>query len=143
MRTAGRLGEVRGVKRSIALAAGVVAAALIAAPVSAGTATGTTDFGSQTPTSGETLYVDVSVKTTAPVVAYEYAIQNECKFPNRTGSSYQHDDIVYWTFEVDGVPHAIMPVYLQSVPQGSSCKVFIVKNNVVVKGSTTSYPVGP
>lgn len=121
--------------------AGVLAALLVAAPVAAGQATGTTTFVNPPPTSGTTLYVDVSVTSTAPVVAYEYAIQNECAFPHRSGSSYQHDDIVYWTFEVGGVPHAIMPVYLQSVPAGSSCKVFIVKNNVVVKGSTTAYAV--
>jgi hypothetical protein len=34
-----------------------------------------------------------------------------------------------------------MPVYLQSVPAGASCKVSLVANNTVVKGSTTSYIV--
>lgn len=126
------------------LARGALAALLgtllVAAPVSAGGTTGKTVLLG-TPTSGTTLQVDVSVTSAAPVVAYEYAIQNECTFPHRTGSSYQRDDIVYWTFEVDGVPHAIMPVYLQSVPTGSSCKVFLARNNVVVKGSTTLYTV--
>ena len=133
----------QGVRRHHALAgvlAGVLAVLLVAAPVAAGGTTGKTVLLG-TPTSGSTLQVDVSVTSTAPVVAYEYAIQNECAFPHRSGSSYQRDDIVYWTFEVDGVPHAIMPVYLQTVPAGSSCKVFIAKNNVVVKGSTTLYTV--
>lgn len=128
-------------KRSIALTAGVLAALLVTAPVSAGQATGATTFVNPPPTSGTTLQVDVSVTSAGPVVAYQYAIKNECVFPGRTGSSYQRDDIVWWTFEVGGVPHAIMPVYLQSVPAGSSCKVFIMKNNVVVKGSTTAYAV--
>lgn len=122
------------------LAIGALGALLAASPVSAGGTTGKTVLQG-TPTSGETLLVDVSVTSTAPVVAYEYAIQNECTFPHRSGSSYQRDDIVYWTFEVGGVPHAIMPVYLQTVPSGSSCKVFIARNNVVVKGSTTLYTV--
>jgi len=40
-------------------------------------------------------------------------------------------------------PHVTMPIYLQSVPAGSKCKVFLVRNgNVVVKGSTTLYTVG-
>lgn len=128
-------------KRSIALAAGVIAAALVTAPVSAGNATGTTTFVNPPPTSGTTLYVDVSVKTTAPVVAYEYAIQNECKLPDRGGSTFQRDAIVYWTFVDGGDPHTIMPVYLQSVTAGSKCKVFLVKGTVVVKGSTTEYAV--
>ena len=133
----------QGVRRHHALAgvlAGVLAVLLVAAPVAAGGTTGRTVLEG-TPTSGETLLVDVSVTSTAPVVAYEYAIQNECTFPHRSGSSYQRDDIVYWTFEVDGVPHTTMPVYLQSVPAGSKCKVFLIRNNTVVKGSTNSYTV--
>lgn len=127
--------------RRIAVAAGVLAALLASAPASAAQASGTTSWGSQVPTSGQTLDVDVSVSTAAPVVAYEYAIQNECAFPHRSGRSVQRDDIVYWTFAVDGVPHAVMPVYLQSVPAGSACKVFLVKGTVVVKGSVSTYTV--
>jgi hypothetical protein len=131
-------------KRRTAVATGILAALLAAAPVSAGPPyAGTTDFGAQTPTSGETLEVEVSVTSNTPVVPYEYAIQNECSFPNRTGKSFQRDDIVHWTFfEGQNVPHAVMPVYLQSVPTGSKCKVFLIRNNTVVKGSTTSYTVG-
>jgi hypothetical protein len=129
-------------KRLTAVATGVLVALIVAAPVSAGPPyTGTTEPVG-TPTSGETLYVDVSVTSNTPVVPYEYAIQNECSFPQRSGSSYQRDDIVYWTFfEGDNVPHAVMPVYLQSVPSGSKCKVFLIRNNTVVKGSTTAYTV--
>jgi hypothetical protein len=129
-------------KRPIAISTAVLAALLLAAPVSAGPPyTGTTELLG-TPTSGQTLDVDVSVTSNTPVVPYEYAIQNECKFPHRSGTSYQRDDIVYWTYDIDGVPHAVMPVYLQSVPADSSCKVFLIRNNTVVKGSTTSYSVG-
>ncbi len=130
-------------KRSLGLAAGLLAALVVAAPVSAGPAKGHIEpADASTPTSGQTFLVDASIDTTAPVVAYEYAIQNECKFPNRTGSSLQRDDIVYWTFDPgDGLPHAILPVYLQAVPVSSTCKVVLVKNNTVVKGSTYSYTV--
>jgi hypothetical protein len=33
-------------------------------------------------------------------------------------------------------------VNLQPVPEGSACKVSIVRNNTTVKGSTTAYTVG-
>ena len=129
--------------RRFAIAAGVVTALVVTASAVAGPPYTGTTVPSGTPTSGQTLYIDASVSTTAPVVAYEYAIQNECTFPQRTGSSFQHDDIVYWTYEADGLPHTVMPVYLQSVPAGSKCKVFLVHGNVAVKGSTTAYTVEP
>jgi hypothetical protein len=34
-----------------------------------------------------------------------------------------------------------MPVYLQSIPAGSKCKVFLMRNNTQVKGSVTAYTV--
>ena len=95
------------------------------------------------PKAGTTVNVDVSVTTNSPVVAYEFAIQNECTVAGKPGRTIQHDDIVYWTSDVGGVPHATMPIYLQSIPGGSDCKVFLVKNNTVVKGSTTPYSVVP
>ena len=77
-----------------------------------------------------------------PVVPYEYAIQNECDLPGKAGSTLQRDDIVYWTSEdSNGDPHVTLPVHLQSISAGSKCKVFLVRNNTVVKGSTTSYTV--
>jgi hypothetical protein len=138
------------VRRSIAIVAAavlalVVAAPAVAAPTTGGTAPGidpATGLPSQ-PVSGATFYVDASVHSITPVVPYEYAIQNECAFPQRSGSSLQHDDIVYWTSQdSNGDPHVTMPIYLQSVPPGSKCKVFLVRNNTAVKGSTSSYTVG-
>jgi hypothetical protein len=127
--------------RSIGLAAGFLAAALMAGSVSASPPyQGAITLTSPT-THGTTLTVDALVISNTPVVPYEYAIQNECTFPHRSGSSFQHDDIVNWTYELDGVPHAVLPVYLQSVPADSTCKVFLMHGNVVVKGSTTSYTV--
>jgi hypothetical protein len=128
------------VRRPIAVVAGALLALAVAGPVAAVPTSGKT-VPLNTPTSGETLYVDASVTSITPVVPYEYAIQNECAFPHRSGSSLQHDDIITWTSEVNGVPHVTMPIYLQSVPVGSSCKVFLVRNNTVVKGSTSSYTV--
>jgi hypothetical protein len=129
-------------KRLTAVATAMLAALLLATPASAGQATGTTHLDGA-PISGTTVDVDATVKSAGPVVPYEYAIQNECVFPHRGGSSLQHDDIVYWTDTgPGGVPLATMPIDLGSVPTGSSCKVFLLHNNVVVKGSTTQYTVG-
>ena len=117
------------------------------ATASAAPATGTTTLLG-TPTSGTAVDVDVSVVTDIPVVPYEYAVQNECFFSGKTSGrpdSYQRDDIVNWSYPSPApygdVPHAITTVYLNSVPAGSVCKVFLVKNNQVVKGSTTTYTV--
>ena len=125
-------------KRLTAVATGILVALLAAAPVSAGPPSGKIVLLQDPQVAGSTLYVDVSITTSYPVVAYEYAIQNECTWPTRQ-KSLQRDDIVYWTYEEDGVPHTVMPIYLQSVLEGAKCKVFLAKNNVVVKGSTTSY----
>jgi hypothetical protein len=116
-------------------------------PASAGTATGTTTLLGPA-ISGSSVDVDVSVVSATPVVPYEYAIQNECWFSGKTSGppdAYQRDDIVNWLYSSPppngSVPHATMTVYLNSVPAGSTCKVFLVKNNTLVKGSTTKYPV--
>ena len=96
-----------------------------------------------TPTSGQTLYVTFTVFGSAPVVPYEYALQNTCAYPKGHFTLGQHDDIVAWTDQdVNGNPQVTMPVYLQSVPAGANCKVSLVKNNTVVKGSAVSYTVG-
>ena len=134
-------------RRPVALAPGILAAVLIlliaAAPAAAAPPTsGSTELQAPGPIAGETLWVDASIRSVIPVVPYEYAIQNECAFPARSGSSYQRDDIVYWSQGTDGYPHALLPVHLQSVPAGSTCKVFLVHNHTVAKGSTTSYTVG-
>jgi hypothetical protein len=127
-------------KRSLAVAAGLFAVVIVAGPVSAGPPSGTTTLQAAA-ISGTVVGVQVTVHTTAPVVPYEYAIQNECAFPHKGGSSLQHDDIVDWTFVVDGDPATVMPIDLGTVPAGSKCKVFLMHGNVVIKGSTTSYPV--
>ncbi|HEU5244579.1 MAG TPA: hypothetical protein VFU33_09270, partial [Gaiellaceae bacterium] len=97
------------------------------------------------PTSGATLDVRFTVFGGTPVVPYEYALQNVCITPNQKGGSFtigQHDPIVYWTDQdAQGDPQVTMPVYLESVPAGSSCKVSLVRNNTVVKGSTVAYTV--
>jgi hypothetical protein len=128
-------------KKRIMAAVGIALPLVLATPAHAGPATGSTTLLDPT-VSGQTVDVEVAIDTLGPVVPFGYAIQNECAFPSRSGKSLQRDDIVYWTFEDGGVPHAVMPVYLQSVPTGSKCKVFLVKNNTVVKGSTTAYLVG-
>jgi hypothetical protein len=132
-------------KLVIAFVAAVFLALAASATAMAGTPSGATTPLAPGPISGTTLSVDASVKDSVfPAVPFGYAIQNECFFSGRTSGrpdAIQHDDIVYWTsFDANGA-HAIMPVYLQSIPAGSACKVFLVKNNTVVKGSTTSYKV--
>ena len=93
------------------------------------------------PVAGTTLEVEAFIDSVYPVVPFEYAIQNECQLPNKGARTIQRDDIVYWTDVDGGLPHAIMPVYLQSIPEGSKCKVFLMRGNVQVKGSVTSYTV--
>jgi hypothetical protein len=138
-------------KRSISVVAALVLGAALAGPVLAGPpVTGTVapgvDPGTGTldsPTTGDTFYVDASVHSNIPVVPYEYAIRNECGIAGKPGYSVQQDDIVTWTSGTLTDPHVTMPIYLQTVPVGSKCKVFLVRNgNVVVKGSTYSYSVG-
>ena len=128
-------------KRSVAAAAGLLAAVLVAGTASAGPLyTGHTELQGA-PTSGATLDVEVSVTSAGPVVPYEFQIQNECQLPNKGARTVQRDDIVEWVYEVDQVPHTIMPVYLQSIPAGSKCKVFLTRGNVQLKGSVSSYTV--
>jgi hypothetical protein len=129
-------------KRSLAIVTGLLAAVVASAPVSAGPPyTGDTKL-LNAPISGETLWVEATVFSEGPVVAYEIAIQNECKRPARGGSTIQRDDIIYWLDEnEDGRPEAVMPIYLQSIPAGSSCKVFLMRGGTTLKGSATSYTV--
>lgn len=131
-------------RRTTAIATGILAALLLAGPASAGPLyTGRTDIGDDaTPPSGETLWVEVSVTSAGPVVPYEFQIQNECQLPNRGGRTVQRDDIVTWVYEVGGVPTTVMPVYLEAIPAGSKCKVFLTRGNVQLKGSVSSYTVG-
>jgi hypothetical protein len=130
--------------RRLAILAAVGATALVAATaVAAAPNTATTTIG--TPTAGQTLDVTFTVFGSTPVVPYEYAIQNTCVYPPKPYGHYtlgQRDDIVTWTdTDALGNPRVTMPVYLQSVPSGSTCKVSLMDNNTVVKGSTVSYIV--
>src|SRR4051812_40106344 len=82
------------------------------------------------PTSGDTLNVKFTVFGTTPVVPYEYALENTCAYPKGHFTLGQHDDIVTWTDQdSNGNPQVTMPVYLQSVPAGASCRVTLVRNN--------------
>jgi hypothetical protein len=118
----------------------------LAAPyASAGTATGTTTLLGAA-VAGSSVDVDVSVVSTTPVVAFEYAMRNECRFPgSKTGriDSVQVDAIESWIYSSDSstIPHATVTIQLLTVPAGSACKVFLLKNNTLVKGSVTAYPV--
>ncbi len=129
-----------------AILAGMIALSVVSI-ASAGTATGTTAFvPGDTPVAGGNANADVSVVSETPVVPYEYAIQNECNFAGKTNGrpdSIQTDAIVNWLYSdpTNTIPHAIMPIYFTKIPAGSFCKMFLLKNNQVVKGSTTSYTV--
>jgi hypothetical protein len=127
-------------KRLTAVGAGVLFVLLAAAPVNAGPPSGTTTL-LDPPKTGTTMRVQVTIHTSAPVVPYEYAIQNECALPDKGGSTLQHDDIVAWTDVVDGDPATTMPIDLGTIPTGSKCKVFLMHGNVVIKGTATSYQV--
>lgn len=131
-------------KRSIIVVASVLATLALAAPVGAvGPISGRTIVPPDPQASGTTISVEavIEVADVVPVVPFEYAIQNECSLPDRGGRTIQHDDIVYWIDEVDDFPHTVMPIYLQSIPKDSKCKVFLMRGNTQVKGSVTSYVV--
>ena len=133
--------------RRLAILTAVTASLVLATTAGAGTSSATTSFNGETPTAGQTLDVTFTIFTTAPVVPYQYALQNTCVYPPTKSSGAfklgQHDAIAAWTdTDAAGHPMVTMPVYLQSVPAGSSCKVSLVdSNNVAVKGSTVSYAV--
>ena len=134
----------RGIVSSTMLSVAIVLSGATAAW--AGQATGTTTLPAGTYMAGAQIDVDVSVVSETPVVAYEYSIRNECKFPGSKGGradSTQTDPIVNWIYSSASstIPHAIMPIYLTYVPPNSRCNVFLMKNNVIVKGSTTGFIV--
>ena len=131
--------------KNLAAITGVALVALaLAAAAGAGSTTASTSWAGQTPTTGQTLNVTFGISSFAPVVPYEYAVQNTCAYPKGHFTLGQRDDIVAWTDTdpVFGKPQVTMPVYLQSVPAGASCKVSLVTKNTVVKGSAKSYTVG-
>ena len=80
-------------KRSTAIATGILAALIAATPVSAGPITGTTTL-LDPPVTGTTMDVEVSVDSIIPVVPYEYDVQNECSLPDKGGRTIQRDAIV-------------------------------------------------
>lgn len=128
-------------RRTSAITTALVAGLLLAAPASAAPPyTGTTELQG-TPTSGTTLWVEVSVHSEGPVVPYEFQIQNECTLSGRV-RAVQRDDITAWVYVEGGDPTALMPVYLQSIPAGARCEVFLTRGNVELKGSVTRYTVG-
>jgi hypothetical protein len=127
--------------KTLAIVATAVLVGLAATPAGAQPNSATSQLMTA-PVSGATLSVKFTVFGTTPVVPYEYAVQNTCAYPKGHFTLGQHDDIVYWTDQDgSGNPQVTMPVYLQSVPAGASCKVSLVANNTAVKGSTTSYIV--
>jgi hypothetical protein len=132
-------------KRLAAAATVLLLALAIASQAGAAPNTASTYLQPPGPHAGSTLYVTFTVYGTTPVVPYEYALQNTCVYPSKTWGNYtlgQHDDIASWTDkDADGNPQTTMPVYLQSVPEGSKCRVSLMRNNTIVKGSTQSYTV--
>ena len=128
-------------RRLAILAAAALVALGAASAASAGQNTGTTTLVNPPPTSGQTLYVTFTVSGGTPVVPYEYALDNVCAMKQGDFKLGQHDAIVYWD-SVGGVPTVTMPVYLQSVPTGATCRIQLTHNNTVVKGTTVQYTVG-
>ena len=131
----------------IACAISVAAAGL----AKAGTASGTTTIlGPAAPnaTADTPTDVRVTISTTAPVVPYEYSLVNRCWFNGKTSGpsdSFERFDLIGpWSEPSPGAPPTtVETVNVQPVPAGAKCKVYIIKNNTVVKGSTTSYNVVP
>ncbi len=99
-------------------------------------------------TAGSSAELDISVVSNTPVAPHEFVLQNECYFSGKVSGQpdwRQRDDIVNWIYSAPppygGVPHSILTLYLDAVPAGSTCKVFVTRGNTVVRGSTTTYGV--
>ena len=135
----------------IAVVAGMVLFVLSVSVVAAGQASGTTtilgpsggpyDFSAHANTPTD---VDVSITGGAPIVPYEYSILNQCWFSAKISGpsdSYERFDLIGPWFDVGGTPHTTVTVNNNPVPANAACKVSIVHNNTVVKGSTTIYTV--
>jgi len=90
--------------------------------------------------------IDVSIVGGAPIVPYEYSLENRCWFDGKTSGpsdSYERFDLIGPWFDVGGTPHTTVTVNNNPVPSGAACKVSVVHNNTVVKGSSTNYTVIP
>ena len=132
-------------KLLLTAAAGAVLAIASVSAAIAGPASGTTTLLG--PALEDTpVDVDVSLTTTSPIVPYEYSIVNQCWFDgsiNGHYDSYERHDLIGPWFTIGGTPHTTATINLQLVPAESRCKVYVVKNNTTVKGTTTIYDVGP
>jgi hypothetical protein len=130
-------------RKTLASVIGVVLVTLAAVGAAGAAPNSARTVLNDVPTSGQTLNVTFTVFGTAPVVPYDYALQNTCTLTGGHFTLGQFDLIAAWTdHDANGNPQVTMPVYLQSVPSGASCRVSLVTKNTVVKGSTKSYTVG-
>ena len=130
----------------ISTAAALLLALSAVSGVHAGPATGDTTL-LDTPKANTPVDVLVSITSTAPVVAYEYSIVNQCWLSGRYAGhfdSYERFDLTGPFFAgAGGAAETTVTINLQPIPAGAVCKVFIVKGNTVLKGSTTEYTVVP
>lgn len=133
-------------KLMISIAAALLLALAAVSGVSAGLATGTITL-LEPATENHPVDILVSISTTAPVVPYEYSVVNRCWFSGKysgQGDSYERFDLAGPFFAgPDGAVQTTVTINLQPIPEGSACKVYIAKNNTVLKGSTTTYEVQP
>lgn len=130
---------------AITVATIVLALSAISA-VSAAPASGTTTLLG-TPRENQPVDVLVSIVSDAPIVPYEYSVENLCWFSGRYAGhfdSYERFDLIGPWFEgSSGSAQTTVTINLQPVPADSVCKVSILRNNTTVKGSTTPYTVVP
>ena len=131
----------------IAMAAVAIVLGLATVSVArAGTASGTTAIVGGVAHANTPTDVDVSIVGGAPSVPYEYSLINRCWFSGKTSGpsdSYERFDLFGPWFDVGGVPHMTVTVNNNPVSAGANCKVLLIHNNTVVKGSTTAYSVVP
>ena len=126
------------------IATAVVLALNLVSVASAAPASGTTTLqGTAHP--NQPVDVLVSIVSDAPIVPYQYSVENRCWFSGRYAGhfdSYERFDLLGpWFAGPGGSAQTTVTINLQPVPLGAACKVSIVQNNTTVKGSTTSYSV--
>ena len=122
-----------------------VALLLGAGPAGAGPATGSTELIG-TAVGGQEVLVEVTLSGVYPVVPYEFHLENRCWFSGRfkgpVDSTETYPLLGPW-FDAGGASYSEEIVDLADVPAGAACRVSITRGSSPVKGSTTSYLVGP
>ena len=132
--------------RRLMMVVGGSAAALVmgAIPAAAGPTSGNTQLQGA-PNGGGEVVVRATLGGVYPIVAYDFALLNQCWFSGRFAGHYDSSEsyplLGPWFDAGGGKAYSEETVNLNDIPSGAVCRVSIVRGGPTVKGSTTSYSV--